>query len=444
VGDFGFIIALSVLFITLEGQGFSFEDIQNGIGGLSYSTLSFVGALLFVGAMGKSAQIPLYVWLPDAMAGPTPVSALIHAATMVTAGVYMVARFGFLYNEIPHIGEFIAYIGAFSALIAALMASFERDIKKILAYSTMSQLGYMFIAVGLGAYGAGIFHVFTHAFFKALLFMGAGAVIIALHHEQDIFKMGNLRQRLPKTFMTMFVATLAITSIPPFAGFFSKEAIINHAYLSGHYTLWAMAIFTAFLTAYYMFRLFFVVFIAPSKAKQSELEPLSKTMIYPLIILAIGAATVGFLGIGHGFAHFAALPDRMVKAASHSTEYTLMGINIVIALGGIALAYKLFAKAPKEPKADVPLKVLIIHKFYVDALYHRVFVQGIRYLSTLFDRVVDAKLIDGTFGLITSGYMRAGALLAALQNGRVHHYAAYFIFGVSVMSIALIFLLEVR
>jgi len=442
VGDFGFIIALSVLFITLEGQGFSFADIQEGIGSLSLSTLSFVGALLFVGAMGKSAQIPLYVWLPDAMAGPTPVSALIHAATMVTAGVYMVARFGFLYNEIPHIGEFIAYIGAFSALAAALMASFERDIKKILAYSTMSQLGYMFIAVGLGAYSAGIFHVFTHAFFKALLFMGAGVVIVALHHEQDIFKMGNLRKLLPKTFITMLIATLAITSIPPFAGFFSKEAIINHAYFSGHFTIWLMAMFTAFLTAYYMFRLIFVVFVANEEKRYPHLQALGNIMIYPLIILAIGSASVGFFG--HGMAEFLALPDRLFTPSSHSVEYLLMASNILIALMGIALAYRFFGKTPKEPKADIPIKRLIINKFYIDELYNALFVKGIQKLSDFFDRVVDKKIIDGSIGIVTLGYFHVAKLFASFQDGSVRHYAIYMLFGVSLMSLALLVLLEVK
>jgi len=444
VGDFGFIIGLGVLFITLEGQGFSFEAIQNGIGGLSSSTLTFVGLMLFVGAMGKSAQIPLYVWLPDAMAGPTPVSALIHAATMVTAGVYMVARFGFLYNEIPDIGLFIAYIGAFSALAAALMASFERDIKKILAYSTMSQLGYMFIAVGLGAYGAGIFHVFTHAFFKALLFMGAGAVIVALHHEQDIFKMGNLRKHLPKTFITMLIATLAITSIPPFAGFFSKEAIINHAYLSENYTLWVMAIFTAFLTAYYMFRLIFVVFMGNVQREYSKLQPLGRWMSIPLIILAVGSATVGFLGIGHGFGNFIALPDRSIEDVAHNTEYILMGINITVALIGIVLAYRLFGTLATPPKADIPFKVFIMRKFFVDEFYDRLFVRNIRGLSSFFDRVVDAKIIDGVFGGLSLGYIEVGKLFNSFQNGTVRHYATYFIFGVSLMSLGLLFLLEVK
>ena len=270
VGDLGFTIALITLFYYAGSNGFDYVNLAANIESLSPSMLTFIGVALFVGAMGKSAQIPLYVWLPDAMAGPTPVSALIHAATMVTAGVYMVARFNFLYDLIPDVGVFIAYIGASSALFAAIIATKQTDIKKILAYSTMSQLGYMFIAVGLGGYSIGIFHVFTHAFFKALLFMGAGAVIIALHHEQNIFKMGGMKNKTPLVFITMLIATLAITGVPPFAGFFSKDEILFSAFSSGHYVLWAIGVFTAILTAYYMFRLIFVVFFGKNYKEDSR------------------------------------------------------------------------------------------------------------------------------------------------------------------------------
>ncbi|MBL0721542.1 MAG: NADH-quinone oxidoreductase subunit L [Sulfurovum sp.] len=352
IGDFGFIMGISILFISLGDSGFTFEAIERNILLIDNDTLTIIGLLLFVGAMGKSAQIPLYVWLPDAMAGPTPVSALIHAATMVTAGVYMVARFSFIYNEIPDVGEFIAIIGASSALFAAIIASFQTDIKKILAYSTMSQLGYMFIAVGLGAYSSGIFHVFTHAFFKALLFMGAGAVIIALNHEQNIFKMGGLKKDLGIVFITMFIATLAISGIPPFAGFFSKDSIILTAFASEHYIIWAMATVTAFLTAYYMFRLIFVVFYAPAK-ESKILEPLPFSMTMPLIILAIGSATVGFLGLPEAyggdniFASFIALSARTYHL-THDIEYFLGSINILGALIAILIAYKLFANGSEE------------------------------------------------------------------------------------------------
>ena len=295
VGDFGFIMALALLFVNVGEGGFTFEAIAANISTIDPEMLSLIGILLFVGAMGKSAQIPLYVWLPDAMAGPTPVSALIHAATMVTAGVYMVARYSFLYVEIPDVGIFIASIGAASALFAAVIASYQNDIKKILAYSTMSQLGYMFMAVGLGAYSAGIFHVFTHAFFKALLFMGAGAVIIALHHEQNIFKMGGLKKHLKLVYITMFIATLAISGIPPFAGFFSKDAILVTAFASEHYVIWGVGTLTAMLTAYYMFRMLFTVFYSEQK-ENHEMHPVPKSMTQPLVILAFGAATAGFLG----------------------------------------------------------------------------------------------------------------------------------------------------
>ncbi len=314
VGDFGFIIAISLLFVSLEGTGFTFDSIKTNITMINPEMLSLIGILLFVGAMGKSAQIPLYVWLPDAMAGPTPVSALIHAATMVTAGVYMVSRYSFLYVEIPDIGLFIATIGAASALFAAIIASYQSDIKKILAYSTMSQLGYMFIAVGLGAYSSGIFHVFTHAFFKALLFMGAGAVIIALHHEQNIFKMGGLKKDLKLVYITMLIATLAISGIPPFSGFFSKDAILVTAFASEHYVLWGVGSLTAAFTAFYMFRLFFSVFHAKGKSTY-KLQSIPKSMTYPLVFLALGSTTAGFLGVNESYGGnswintFLALPD---------------------------------------------------------------------------------------------------------------------------------------
>ena len=322
VGDFGFIMALALLFVNVGDGGFTFEAIAANISTIAPEMLSLIGLLLFVGAMGKSAQIPLYVWLPDAMAGPTPVSALIHAATMVTAGVYMVARYSFIYVEIPDVGIFIASIGAASALFAAIIASYQSDIKKILAYSTMSQLGYMFIAVGLGAYSAGIFHVFTHAFFKALLFMGAGAVIIALHHEQNIFKMGGLKKHLKLVYITMFIATLAISGIPPFAGFFSKDAILVTAFASEHYVIWGVGTLTAMLTAFYMFRMLFTVFYSQEKEKH-ELVPLPGSMTKPLVILAFGAATAGFLGVNEAYGGssaintFLSLPDKTSPLSCH-------------------------------------------------------------------------------------------------------------------------------
>jgi len=447
VGDFGFIMAISLLFVSLEGTGFTFDSIKANISMINPEMLSIIGLLLFVGAMGKSAQIPLYVWLPDAMAGPTPVSALIHAATMVTAGVYMVARYSFLYVEIPDIGLFIATIGAASALFAAVIASFQNDIKKILAYSTMSQLGYMFIAVGLGAYSSGIFHVFTHAFFKALLFMGAGAVIIALHHEQNIFKMGSLKERLPLVYITMFIATLAISGIPPFAGFFSKDAILITAFASGHYVIWAAASFTALLTAFYMFRLIFSVFHSDSH-ETKELHHLPKSMTLPLVFLAFGSATVGFLGVNEAyggsswFNNFLGLPDIQLHIP-HATEYILGAFNVSLGLLGMWIAYKMFAKDAKDVYADTIFKTLAVNKFYIDELYELFILKPIVGLSWLIANTLDPKIFDRFINVNVWTYKKSAVIFSKLQNGKVRYYALYILVGVSAMSYYMLFKLGV-
>ena len=447
VGDFGFIMALALLFVNVGDGGFTFEAIAANISTIDPEMLSLIGILLFVGAMGKSAQIPLYVWLPDAMAGPTPVSALIHAATMVTAGVYMVARYSFLYVEIPDVGIFIASIGAASALFAAIIASYQSDIKKILAYSTMSQLGYMFIAVGLGAYSSGIFHVFTHAFFKALLFMGAGAVIIALHHEQNIFKMGGLKKHLKLVYITMFIATLAISGIPPFAGFFSKDAILVTAFASEHYVIWSVGTLTAMLTAFYMFRMLFTVFHSEQKDDHA-LQPLPNSMTRPLVILAFGAATAGFLGVNEAYGGssaintFLALPDMKLHL-SHATEYMIGGLNVILALLGMGLAYKLFAKNAQEAQANTLFKRFAINKFYIDEVYEFFIVKPLLGMSDLIAKVIDPKIFDGFINLNVWAYLRSAGLFAKLQNGKVRYYALYILAGVSAMSYYMLFKLGV-
>jgi len=447
VGDFGFIIALSLLFISLEGTGFTFDTIKANIGMIDHEMLSLIGILLFVGAMGKSAQIPLYVWLPDAMAGPTPVSALIHAATMVTAGVYMVSRYSFLYVEIPDIGLFIATIGAASALFAAIIASYQSDIKKILAYSTMSQLGYMFIAVGLGAYSSGIFHVFTHAFFKALLFMGAGAVIISLHHEQNIFKMGGLKKDLKLVYITMLIATLAISGIPPFAGFFSKDAILVTAFASEHYVIWGVGTLTAALTAFYMFRLFFSVFHAKEKSIH-KLQSIPKSMTYPLVFLAFGSTTAGFLGVtgaygGNSWINtFLALPDIKLHIA-HSTEYMLGGLNVLLGLLGMGLAYRIFAQEAQEVSVDTLFQKVVINKFYIDEIYGFLILKPLLILSYFIAKVIDPKLFDGFISFNVWGYRKSAVLFAKLQNGKVRYYSLYILLGVSAMSCYMLFKLGV-
>ncbi len=447
VGDFGFIIAISILFVSLEGTGFTFDSIKMNIAMIDNEMLSLIGILLFVGAMGKSAQIPLYVWLPDAMAGPTPVSALIHAATMVTAGVYMVSRYSFIYVEIPDIGLFIATVGAASALFAAIIASYQSDIKKILAYSTMSQLGYMFIAVGLGAYSSGIFHVFTHAFFKALLFMGAGAVIIVLHHEQNIFKMGGMKQHLKLVYITMFIATLSISGIPPFAGFFSKDAILVTAFASEHYVLWGIGSVTVGLTAFYMFRLLFSVFHAKEKSTYT-LQIIPRSMTYPLVFLAFGSATVGFLGVNGSYGgnawinSFLALPDIELDV-THSTEYMLSGLNVLLALSGMGAAYKLFAQETQEVKADTLLQKILINKFYIDEIYAFFILKPLLILSHFIEKVIDPKIFDGFINFNVWGYTKSAQFFAKLQNGKVRYYALYILMSVSAMSLFMLFKLGV-
>ncbi len=443
IGDFGFIMGISLLFISLEGTGFTFDSIKENISLIDHEMLSLIGILLFVGAMGKSAQIPLYVWLPDAMAGPTPVSALIHAATMVTAGVYMVARYSFVYVEIPDIGLFIASIGAASALFAAIIASYQSDIKKILAYSTMSQLGYMFIAVGLGAYSSGVFHVFTHAFFKALLFMGAGAIIIALHHEQNIFKMGGLKKDLKLIYITMFIATLAISGIPPFSGFFSKDAILVAAFASEHYIIWGVGSLTAMLTAFYMFRLLFTVFHAKPTNKL-EVHPVSNSMTTPLVVLAFGSATAGLLGVNEAyggsswFNNFLALPDIELHV-SHATEYMLGSLNVVLGLMGMLLAYKMFALDMREVKEDRFYKKVIINKFYIDEIYQFLTVKPLLLLSNLIANIIDPKIFDGFINFNVWTYKKSALIFSKLQNGKVRYYSLYIVMGASAMSYYMLF-----
>lgn len=440
IGDFGFISGLSLLFVTIGQNGLDFTTLEAHIHLIPTSMLQLIGVLLFIGAMGKSAQIPLYIWLPDAMAGPTPVSALIHAATMVTAGVYMVARFHFLYAGIEEVGLFIAYIGAFSALLSALIAIRQDDIKKILAYSTMSQLGYMFMAVGLGAYSYGIFHVFTHAFFKAVLFMGAGAIILALHHEQNIKNMGALRHKMPLVFTVMLIATLAISGIPPFSGFISKDAILNHTFASGHYLIFALALVTAALTAYYMFRLFILVFIAPQKQNHSLHAP-SKLMHFTLIILGTGAVFLGlfnlppFFGGNEAYSLWLNLPD-MHHVLSHDTEIILLGLNLSAAIAGIALAFKHYRHTSEEPSLGL-FAPLIHNKFYVDEIATAIVLKPIRALSKVLNGL-DQKIIDRFVHAFAEGYQRLAYWSDYVQNGSVRYYAIYMTTGIVSLFIYLL------
>src|SRR5690606_8250854 len=379
---------------------------------------TLIGLCLFVGAMGKSAQIPLYVWLPDAMAGPTPVSALIHAATMVTAGVYMVCRLSFLYAEAPGASAVIAWTGAITALFAATIAIAQTDIKKVLAYSTVSQLGYMFVAAGCGAYTAAIFHVGTHAFFKALLFLGAGAVILALHHEQDTDKMGGLRRRLRRTHAVFLVGVLAIAGFPPLSGFFSKDEVLLSAWLAhdvpGHTALWAIGLVTAAITAFYMFRLHFRVFAGesrvPHEIEHHGVQEPPAVVLGPLYVLAFFSIVAGFAGLPQVYGDWLGVPEsnslgnflRSVVRQSehhvaHSTELLLALAAIGAAVLGTGLAWLLYVARPELPArirtSAGALHRLIANKYYVDEIYDALLVRPLIAISdrALF-RGIDAGL----------------------------------------------------
>ncbi|WP_309497587.1 NADH-quinone oxidoreductase subunit L [Sulfurovum sp.] len=437
VGDLGFLLGVITLFFALNKTGISFGSMQLHIHEASEPLLILSGILLFVGAMGKSAQIPLYTWLPDAMLGPTPISALIHAATMVTAGVYMVARFHFLYEGIPNVGVFIAYIGAFSALFAAIIATRQTDIKKILAYSTMSQLGYMFIAVGLGLYSSGLFHVFTHAFFKAMLFMGAGGLILAIHHEQDIFELGKHRMKLPIISVTFLIGVIAISGIPPFSGFFSKDAILAGAFASEHYLLWGMGLFTAFLTAFYMFRLYFILFVAPNQ-HESKRHNTPWSIGIPLFVLAIGAMFAGFINLpevfggGHHVDNWLAQLQSHPHTLSHTTEYFLIFASVSVALLGMFVAYKRYANYDFSKRETE--EGLIYNKFYVDEVYDVLFVKSTKRISSFFSDVMDTKIIDAILMGLSRSFVAFGRGFTFLQNANVRYYAFYMLMGMSAIS----------
>ncbi len=464
IGDFGFLLAIILLFWSLGTLSF------RGISELAPAAFMPGGALvtaitllLFLGATGKSAQIPLYVWLPDAMAGPTPVSALIHAATMVTAGVYMIVRLNVLYLLAPFSMAVVATVGALTAIYAASIGLVQNDIKKVLAYSTISQLGYMFLAVGVGAFSAGIFHLTTHAFFKALLFLGAGSVIHAMGGEQDIRKMGGLREKTPITWRTWIVATLAIAGIPPLAGFFSKDEILWQAFSGarGHWILWLIGLAAAGMTAFYMFRLTFLTFFGKFRGSHEQLHHLHESppvMTTPLAILAVLSAVGGFVGIpaalggANHFHHWLApviasengtlvLPEA--AHYPHAVEYLLMALSVAVALAGISLAVWLYLRRPELPerisgRMAVSYQILL-NKYYIDEIYNILVVQPVKLISTyLLWKLFDAALIDGLVNLTGRATRGAGRLAARLQNGYAQVYAVSFLLGAALILGALL------
>jgi NADH-quinone oxidoreductase subunit L len=454
VGDFGFLLGMLLIARTLGGRVggenlFSFTVMAHHMDLLA-PVATAVCLLLFMGATGKSAQIPLFVWLPDAMAGPTPVSALIHAATMVTAGVYMVARMSFLFVAAPAAMAVVAIIGALTALVAATIALTQDDIKKVLAYSTVSQLGYMFLACGVGAFGAGIFHVLTHAFFKALLFLGAGSVITALHHEQDMRMMGGLRGKMPVTFITMAAATLAIAGVFPFAGFFSKDEILYRTFLSSK-LLWLIGWAVAGLTAFYMMRLMALTFFGKLQNEGEHAHHVRESppvMTIPLILLAVGSLAAGWIGWPHflgGGNRFEAWLEPVFASAhgeaavvhgSTTTEWTLTVVSLALALLGIVVGAVVYTKRLEladaaRAAADGRIYWLLKGKYFVDEIYEALIVKPGYWISdTLFYRITDVGLIDG--GLV-NGPARVlgilGSVLRLLQNGMLRWYAYSFTFG---------------
>jgi NADH-quinone oxidoreductase subunit L len=488
VGDFGFVLGMFLLFWSLDAQGHgsltfremvkwapSIKDMM--IWGMPVATVATL--FLFVGAAGKSAQIPLFVWLPDAMAGPTPVSALIHAATMVTAGVYMTARMNIFFSMAPATLHVIAVIGVATALVAATIALTQYDIKKVLAYSTVSQLGYMFIGVGVGGYAAAVFHLMTHAFFKACLFLGSGSVIHAMHHEQDMRKMGGLKGWMPVTFITFFISVLAIAGFPPFAGFFSKDEILWLAASNHHWGIWVFALCGAGMTAFYMFRQLFMTFYGDCRADhhtQEHLHESPSVMTMPLVVLAAGAVLAGFIGLpavlgGSQFAHWL---EPVIHAheehhGSHALEWGLMALSVGVASLGAFVAYLMYRRESLSPEIFTNLAGgffyrLFDRKWYVDEIYQVLFVNGSLLLAKLlsaFDAYVidgivngsasvtrfiswlnglfDAYVIDGIVNAVANITFWAGNKLRRVQTGNINSY----LYGI-LIAVALAIIVKLR
>jgi len=478
IGDYAFLLGMFAIFAqfgTLD-----FQSVASAVSALPKETgfgiISIATLLLFIGATGKSAQIPLYTWLPDAMEGPTPVSALIHAATMVTAGVYMIGRNAVLFSHAPITMLIVAIIGALTALMAGTIGLVQNDIKRVLAYSTVSQLGYMFLAMGMGAFGAGIFHLYTHAFFKALLFLGSGAVIHALHGEQDIRNMGGLRKELPITYWTFLIGAIAIAGLPPLAGFFSKDEILFETWMAGHWILWIIGALTALLTATYMFRLVFLTFWserthsaghAPDHGHGhghggGHLHDAPPAMALALVVLAIGSVTAGWIGVphalgGHNELHAwlqpafeaparagaepveAARPEEAVEAeGAVRTELTLIAVSTAIAALGIFIAWYIWVQrrviADRFVQAYPGLHRLLLNKYYVDEFYDAAIVQPIKVGSTegLWRRF-DVLLVDGAVNGVAAIVSASASALRQLQTGSVRTYAGSLFVGVVVI-----------
>jgi NADH-quinone oxidoreductase subunit L len=442
IGDLGFLLGIILVFLTFGSV--SYNEIFQKAGTVHPSIITTIALLLFIGAMGKSAQIPLYTWLPDAMAGPTPVSALIHAATMVTAGIYMVVRSNVFYSISEIASETVAVVGVVTALFAATIGLFQNDIKKILAYSTVSQLGLMFLGLGVGAYSSAVFHVTTHAFFKALLFLGAGSVIHAMGGEQDIRKMGGLSGKIKITYVTMLLGTIAISGLPPFSGFFSKDEILAHTYEHSK-TLWLLGIIASMLTAFYMFRLIFLTFFGKFRGtheQEHHLHESPASMTFPLIVLAVFSVFGGLLGLPE-FWH---LPNWMShnldsvivrknpSTLSHDKEWILMGLAVAAAITVIYFTYLLFVKnrvlpAEKEDQMK-PWQKLIYNKYFIDEFYDVVIRKPLDILSLVFHKFIDIQIIDGIVNGVGSSVKFIGSGVRLIQRGNIGFYVISMVLGI--------------
>lgn len=454
IGDIGFLLAIFLTYKTFGTVTFSAlqQQLSASNAALYYDELLLITLCLFIGACGKSAQLPLHVWLPDAMAGPTPVSALIHAATMVTAGIFMITRLNFMYVQVPVIMNIVAGVGAATALLAATIAITQNDIKKVLAYSTVSQLGFMVLACGIGAFSAAIFHLVTHACFKALLFLGAGSVIVATHHEQDMHNLGGLWSRLPITAWCFLVGVLAIIGFPALSGFFSKDEILYLTYLHSP-QLWAIAAVAAFFTAFYMVRLFCLTFLGTPRHEHSRAaQETSAVMWLPLSVLAVLSVVSGALGIpavlgGSNFLHHYLAPLIAVNAHTadhHTTELVLMAISTLAMACAALLAYRLYrhgySVTSKALAARLrPLYLLSLHKYWLDELYDSFFVTPARNLALFAHRVLDAKAIDGIVNGLGQVTLFSAAATSYKMSGSLHRHALVFVLGLACAVLLVLF-----
>jgi NADH-quinone oxidoreductase subunit L len=457
VGDFGFGLGVMLIFVTFGTLDYVGVFEQVGAGGVGQATLIGIALLLFMGAMGKSAQFPLHVWLPDAMEGPTPVSALIHAATMVTAGVYLVARSSVIFASAPAALLVVGAIGTFTAIFAAVIGICQKDIKKVLAYSTVSQLGYMFMALGVGAWAVAIFHLVTHAFFKALLFLGAGSVIHSLGGEQDMDKMGGLTKRIPATYYTLVAGALALSGIFPFAGFWSKDDILGSVWRDGKYLFWAVGLIAAFITAFYTFRMIFMTFFGKPRMDEETEKHVHESpwsMVVPLVVLAVASLLGGFLGLPGRLGVIQSFLEPVFAPANTllgihehglaAIDYVLMVVSLIVAMLGIAFAWLLYVRRPGDLPALLgarlrPAYTVVYNKFYVDEFYAatvvRLTVDGSRWVWHRFDEHV----IDGAAHGVAWLWQGAGRLAQPLQTGKVQNYLLGIFIGLFVIVTVVVF-----